>query len=335
MIELLKNFDKCKYKIGVVTFGKNQNYSKKAKEYSFYFCELGKRPTRLEPLLTIWKCFIDFRPDIVHTWDSLSSMYAWLPCKYYNVKLIDGSIRDSGVDKGFHYYFKRFFLKRASLIISNSNAGLKAYHVRGHVVYNVIDTNRFIQSKENHDFNLVMTANFSEYKDQQTFLNAAIILVKNKVVDNVYLLGEGPHLNKYINWISLEYPEIAHKIHFTGVVDNIEEYISKCHIGVLCSTPRYSEGISNAVLEYMAAGLVPIVTDLGGSAEIVKNGINGYLIQPKDHHKIVELVQQIHQDKELRIKLILSAKKTIEEKFSMQGNSKMLISYYNLLIGSQ
>jgi len=328
MTELIRNFNGSRFIMGVLTFGKNQHYSSTAKEYSSYFRELTKRPTRLEPFFTIWKCYSEFRPDIVHTWDSLSSMYAWLPCKYHKIKLIDGSIRDSGVDKGWHYHFKRFFLKQASMIISNSMAGLKAYNVEGQVVYNAIDTSRFRPAEENKEFNMVMTANFSEFKDQKTFLNAAVNLVSNNIVDNVYLLGDGLYRNKYLNWIEHEYPEIAPRFHFEGAVSNVEEYLSRCHVGVLCSTPEYSEGLSNSVLEYMAAGLVPIVTDIGGSAEIVDDSRNGYLIQPEDHHRIIELVTMLKSKPGLRGQIIGSAKSTIDEKFSKQKNIDMITMLY-------
>ena len=332
LIELLKNIDKNVFTIGLVTFGKNHHYSAEAKVHSSYFVELTKRPSRLEPCFTIWKCYREFKPDIVHTWDSLSSMYAWLPCKYYNSKLVDGSIRDAGVDKGWEYLLKRFFLKRSSMIISNSIAGLNAYKTTGRVIYNSIDTSRFIPPKAHADFNLVMTANFSNYKDQQTFLNAAVILVSDHAIDKVYLLGEGPNKNKYINWINREYPEISHRFLFTGAVRNVEEYLSICHIGILCSTPEYGEGLSNAVLEYMAAGLVPIATDIGGSTEIIEDGKNGYLIKPKDHHKIIELVLQLKNNSELRQNIVTCASKTIEEKFTMQCNMGKLVSCYKSLI---
>jgi len=334
LIELLKNTDQNKYEIGLVTFGKNQHYSQVARENSSFFRELAKRPSRLEPFFTIWKCFREFRPDIIHTWDSLSSMYAWLPSIYYKIKLIDGSIRDSGVDKGWHYNFKRFFLKRASLIISNSRSGLKAYNVDGQVVYNAIDTTRFLPVRGNNEFNMVMTANFSEYKDQQTFLNAAVVLVTDKRVDNIYLLGEGPKMNKYINWVNREYPEIAPRFHFTGAVNNVEEYLNICHVGVLCSTPEYSEGLSNSVLEYMAAGLVPIVTNLGGSVEIVEDGKNGFLIQPKDHQRIIEIVNLLRNKPGLRDQIVESAKSTIDDKFSMRKNLDTLTVLYNDLNNS-
>ena len=220
------------------------------------------------------------KPDIIHAWDSLSMLYTFLPCRYYKAFLIDGSIRDSGVDKGFWFYFKRFFLKRADLVIANSYAGLKAYSCKGYVVYNGIKLKKNITGVSYNGFNIIMTANFSDYKDHRTFLQAGIVLLRNGIINNAFLIGDGPNKEKYKDWIYNDYPDLKQKIHFSGTVKDVDNYLAMCSVGILCSTVKFGEGISNAVLEYMAAGLVPIVTDIGGSSEIIENGINGFLSAP-------------------------------------------------------
>ena len=335
LIEAVKNIDKESFACGIITFNSNHHYSLEAQEYAVYFRELRKRPTRLEPLYSIWQVFREFKPDIVHTWDTLSSFYSYIPCKILSIPMIDGSVRDSGLDLGIFYPIKRFFLKRADLVIGNSLAGLKAYNIKGTVIYNVIDPARFIKPKNTREFNIVMTANFTDYKDQFTFLKAAVQLVLDHTVNQVFLLGDGPYKEKYRTWINKEYSHIKANFHFPGVVRDVENYLSNCKVGILCSTPEYSEGLSNSVLEYMAAGLVPIVTDLGGSAEIVENGVNGFLIQPKDDIKIVEFVKMIKKNPGLHKQLLEQAKATISEKFTMQKNLGILTTVYSKLYKSQ
>jgi glycosyltransferase involved in cell wall biosynthesis len=328
LIEVVKNLDKAKFECGIITFGINQHYSKQAKQLTSYYREIKKKPTRFEPLFTIWDCFREFKPEVVHVWDSLSSFYVWLPCKIHKIPMIDGSIRDAGVDKGFYFYFKRFFLKKAKIVISNSIAGLNAYRVEGHVIYNIINLSRFHPQLNENEFNMAMTANFTIYKDHETFLKAAVDLIQNKIVDQVYLFGDGPYRQKYTKWIYSNYSEIFNRFHFPGNIPNIEQHLCRCQIGVLCSTLKYSEGLSNSVLEYMAAGLVTITTNLGGSSEIIQDGVNGFLIQPMDDRRIVELVKLLKSNFKLRKTIIGRAKKTIEEKFSFQKNLKLLTQLY-------
>ncbi len=332
LIELAKNINRNEYIIGIITFNKKNHYSQQAVQYSSFFRELNKRPSRLEPLVSIWKCFREFKPDIVHTWDALSSFYSYLPCKYFKVKIINGSIRDAGIDKGWKYIFRKFFIKKADVVIANSFAGLKAYNAKGRVIYNSIDPGRFKPVKKSLEFNMIMTANFTDYKDHPTFIRASAKLIKESTVNEVYLLGEGKYRTRYQKWINSEYPDLSKHFHFPGAINNVEEYLAECKIGVLCSTPKYSEGLSNSVLEYMAAGLVPIVTDIGGSSEIIENSKNGFLISPYDFKSIVELVQLVKKDKDLLHKLVNNARDTISEKFLMKKNLKLTEELYKNLI---
>lgn len=320
LLEMIKNMDKEAFACGVITFNSNQHYSAQTKDCSARYWELKKRPTRLEPLFSIWKCFREFRPDIVHTWDSLSSFYAYLPCKAYKVPFIDGSIRDAGTDKGWEYYFKRFFLKRADHVISNSHAGLNKYKIAGQVIYNAIDTSRFLPNVKPNEFNIIMTANFTDYKDHDTFLKAAIDLMKARIVDQAYLLGDGPSRQKYIDWVENKFPSFSAKIHFPGIVANVEAYLANCRIGVLCSTERFSEGISNSVLEYMAAGLIPLVTDIGAAREIINDGVNGFLFPAGDWQRIVKIIKQLKVDNAKKEIIVAAAKKTINERFDLKIN---------------
>jgi len=331
LLEMIKNMDKEEFTCGVVTFNSNQHYSAKAKDCSARYWELKKRPSRLEPLVSIWKCFREFNPDIVHTWDSLSSFYSYLPCKAYNTPLIDGSIRDAGTDKGWEYYFKRFFLKRADRVISNSHAGLKKYKIAGQVIYNAIDTSRFLQNVKTNEFNIIMTANFTNYKDHDTFLKAAVELMMDRIIDHAYLLGDGPLRQKHIDWVENNYPSFSTKINFPGVVANVEAYLANCQIGVLCSTERFSEGISNSVLEYMAAGLVPLVTDTGAAREIINDGVNGFLFAPGDWQSIVNIVKQLKVDNSKKEIIVAAAKKTINERFDLKINISEYASIYREL----
>jgi len=331
LIELIKHIDRLRFCVGVVTFNKNQHYFNNTCRLSDYFRVLEKR-NKLKPLFTIWKCFQEFIPDIVHTWDSLSSFYSYLPIRVQRAAFIDGSIRDAGIDKGWQYHYKRFYLKRADMVLSNSHAGLKAYHVAGEVLYNALDLSRFMPNQNLDKFNIIMTANFTDYKDHATFFKAAKVLAESGVVDQVLLAGDGPRIKHFQEMVIGWDRHISIMFHFLGQISNVEEYLSRCRIGVLCSTARYSEGISNSVLEYMAAGLIPITTDIGAIPEIICNGVNGLLFKAGDWEEIVRLVTEVKMNPALQQTIMTNARKTIEEKFDCQSNiGKCMDIYLKLL----
>jgi glycosyltransferase involved in cell wall biosynthesis len=328
LIEIIKQLNPQSFSIGIITFNPYPLYAVEALKYSVFYKELAKRPTRLEPFFSIWSCFRKFDPDLVHTWDTLSTIYSILPCKRFGISLIDGSIRDAGLEKHLGYYSKRFFLKRANIVLSNSFAGLKAYKIKGYVIYNGIDTNRFLEKFVTDRFNIIMTANFTKYKDHKTFLIAAIKLLQDQIIDFVYLIGDGPLRIYYMDWISKKYPEIKDRFCFPGCVTNVEEYLSKCRIGVLCSTFKYSEGLSNAILEYMAGGLVSIATKTGAITEIIQEGINGFLVKPGDASDVIRLIRTIKDNSHLEKTIVNNAKMTILESFNVVENVHKLENLY-------
>lgn len=320
------------FSLGVITFNKNQHYSNEIKELVPFFIELNKKPIKFEPLITIWKYIYLFKPDILHTWDSLSTFYSLLPARLTGARIIDGSIRDAGIEKGWQYRFKKFFLNRADLVIANSKAGLSAYKAKGVVLYNAISAERFIKSGELSEINVVMVANFTDYKDHHTFLQAMVKLLKNKSIDHVYLLGDGKYRSKLQEWLESNHSEISNLFLFTGSVKNVEQFLSQCNIGVLCSTETYKEGISNSVLEYMASGLLAIATDVGGINEIIRHGVNGFLVQPGNYDEIVSIITRFKNQEFDMAGIKANAEETIQEKFNINANLTKLIEIYKSMV---
>jgi sugar transferase (PEP-CTERM/EpsH1 system associated) len=65
--------------------------------------------------------------------------------------------------------------------------------------------------------------------------------------------------------------------------------------------PSLAEGISNTVLEAMAAGLPVIATDVGGNAELIEQGVTGHLIPRRDAHALAEtLLTSVRRPDEAR-----------------------------------
>ena len=85
-------------------------------------------------------------------------------------------------------------------------------------------------------------------------------------------------------------------------------------IGLLTS---HEEGFSNAVLEAMASGLPMVVTDVGGNAEVVEDGLSGFVVEPHNPEKLGEAILKLANDSELRQKMGQRSRTTIENKFTL------------------
>lgn len=331
LVETISHIDRNTVYPELIVYSKGAFYSESVKKKNIVLYEIQRGFTKIGPFFRSWSIIRQFRPDIIHAWDTLSMVYTYLPARFFGSRIIDGSIRDAGVDKGIFYYYKRFFLKRADAIISNSSAGLKAYNIGGYVIYNGINQARFLTKSLTGEFTVIMVANFSKYKDHLTFLKASLALLREKVADRIFLVGDGPLKEEYISFVKMDSPGFIKKVIFTGTVRNVEEFLACSNIGVLCSTAEYNEGLSNAVLEYLASGTIPVVTRNGGSPEIIEDGLNGYLVNAGNHEEIVEKIRMLRMDQILQDKLIAEGRKTIKKKFSIDENVKKLGSLYQSL----
>lgn len=72
---------------------------------------------------------------------------------------------------------------------------------------------------------------------------------------------------------------IATRVTFTGHRDDIDNLLLDANIGVL---PSFTEGLSNTLLESMAAGLPMIASRVSGNEDLIHDGENGWLFEPGD-----------------------------------------------------
>ena len=140
-----------------------------------------------------YKICKNYKPDIVHCWDSMTAVIAVPACKLLNIKLVNGMVVNTPVHRTiFNKYWLRAKLTFpfSSLIIGNSNAGLAAYKAPGNkssCIYNGMDLARFENLKEpsvirkeifgdvpDDIFIAGMVAAFESRKDYKALINETI-----------------------------------------------------------------------------------------------------------------------------------------------------------------
>ncbi|MBD8524842.1 glycosyltransferase [Pseudomarimonas arenosa] len=83
---------------------------------------------------------------------------------------------------------------------------------------------------------------------------------------------------------------IAQGIEFVGPSSQVEQHLALADVGVLVSR---TEGLSNTLLEYMAAGLPVLATRISGSEDFVETGRNGWLCEAGDLHGLIDALQSM------------------------------------------
>ena len=138
-----------------------------------------------------------------------------------------------------------------------------------------------------------------------------------------HLAGDGPLLSE-VEQLVTRY-QMAEKFNVHGAITDVPAFLSSIHIAVLCSQ---SEGLSHAILEYMAAGRATIATNVGGNSELIEHGSNGLLIPVNDCDALVTAIQTLIDDQELALQLGSRARTLVSEKYSCESMARRFERLY-------
>jgi colanic acid/amylovoran biosynthesis glycosyltransferase len=89
--------------------------------------------------------------------------------------------------------------------------------------------------------------------------------------------------------------------------------------------PSLKEGISVAVMEAMAMETPVVVTQVGGMAELIDNGVDGILVQPENPGEMADAIAKLLQDKELTLSLTQKSRQKIAAKFHHRRSAQILL----------
>jgi glycosyltransferase involved in cell wall biosynthesis len=288
-----------------------------------------------DPLLFIkfFKIARRFQPDLIHVWGHMVAVYAVPTVWKLNVPLLNNEITDA--TPGQKLLGKEIVFNASAKIIANTQAGLKAYNApseKSGVIYNGFNFSRLSQLPPPEEIRMkfkiatpyviAMVATFSEYKDYKTYVKAALDVLTKRQDVTFLCIGEGDD-SAFKAMVPAEYSE---NIRFLGRQNKVESIMNICDIGVLATDVRnHAEGISNALMEFMALSKPVIATNFGGSVELVVDSKTGFLVEPYDHLQLASRLLDLIQDDSLRLQMGKESNQRVHEQFSIE---KMVTSFY-------
>lgn len=295
---------------------------------------------KLKTFRFLYREIKEFKPNLIHSWDNAASILLSPYIIFSSVKFIT-SIRYAGVLKTtiLNKLIKYFSHRISDKIVSNSRKGLEVENLltnkKSEVIYNGLDTiafdsefngnNKSLNNLHVYETKVVMVGRFDSAKDYITLIRASKILSQSYSNVCFILVGDGP--NRLNSEIEAGF-YLNNGIYFLGSRVDVAAILSEMNIGVLLNnTNGHAEGISNAIMEYMAAGLPVIATDAGGTPELVENNVSGFLVPPFNENIVAQKIMWLIENHEESKKMGLNGRKIIENKFSI---NKMVASYIKL-----
>lgn len=292
------------------------------------------------------KLMKQFNPDIIHSWDVMSSGYLTAANLFLNKAIVNGVIYDAAPDSTYYdrNFFKvRLFAHLSKATVANSRAGLATYKTparKSHCIYNGVDLRRFenLKPAERMAFEIfgapkgerfigTMVASFNKWKDHETMLAAAKELCERNRRFTLLLVGDGPERARIESLVPASL--LNNRIFFLGNRDDVESILQITDVGLLI-TP--CEGLSNSIIEYMASGKPVIASKGGGTGELVRDGDNGFLVEQKDSAMIIDRIESLMQDEGLCRQMGARGRKWIEDHFEIGRMSQAYIDLYEKLL---
>ncbi len=120
------------------------------------------------------------------------------------------------------------------------------------------------------------------------------------------------------------------RIHLTGFRKDAPAIIASCDTAILPAIKR--EGLPKAVIEAMVYKVPPIVTNSGGSPELIINNESGIIIPPADAKAIADAIMQLYNKPDKRIEMGIQAQIRIRDHFKNSDTIKRTLKLYNELL---
>jgi len=283
--------------------------------------------------------------DLVQTYDFYSNVFGILGARIAGVPVRIASKRETGVMRTSNQErVEKLTFRMATRICANSlavkrhliKADIPQEHIT--VIHNGFDASQFdlgtvdrrkIATELGLPYHegiryISHVANMRhEVKNHPMVLRAAkIVLAENSDVHFV-LAGEGDLMNPLVQMA--DDLGISANTHFIGRCTRVPELLSISYAGVLTS---FAEGFSNSILEYMAAALPVVATNVGGANEVIDEGRSGYLIESDNHEGLAERLLFLTANPEVSFAMGTFGREVVMSEYSSETQFLKLTSLY-------
>ncbi|HLQ77553.1 MAG TPA: glycosyltransferase [Terriglobia bacterium] len=246
---------------------------------------------------------------IVHSYGFYPNFFAVPAARLAGVPVVIASIRDTGeVLSPAKRRVQKAICRMATCVLANADAVRDRLVLDGYdagkitVIRNGIATHSF--NRQEHDSPirrefgipddvpvLLAVSRLNELKGIPYLLKALPMVLERYPKVRLLVVGDGAQrstLEKFTEMMGLNGSVV-----FTGFRLDVSNLLREASISVL---PSLSEGLSNVLIESMAAGVPVVATDVGGNPEVVQDGVTGILVPPRNPNALARAILQMLDD---------------------------------------
>lgn len=128
----------------------------------------------------------------------------------------------------------------------------------------------------------------------------------------------------------IEASPVGERIHRVGYRDDAPALSAAFDVFCLPSTKR--EGLARAIIEAMAYSVPPVVTDSGGSPELVVDGVSGLIVPPSNARALADAIEKLYRNPDLRVRMGSAARERIATNFRNEDTVRKTIALYKELV---
>ncbi len=194
------------------------------------------------------------------------------------------------------------------------------------VLENGVDLSRFPTSFTPVSGRVGVTANLRPVKGLDVFVSAAAAVASAHPGATFQVAGEGP-LRPELEGLARRLG-LGSRLTLCGAVADVPGFLAGLDVAVL---PSLTEGMSNALLEYMAAGKAIVATSVGGNVRLIEDGVNGLLVPPGDADRLAAAVARLLSDPDFAARLGSEARRRVAERHSRPAMVRRFEEFYGRL----
>ena len=306
----------------------------------------------IKNLIGFFQIFLNlfrFKPDIVHLVSPKAIIIGGVACRFLKLNLTVIAITGVGtiflskagiakkIIKSIYFIVLKFIFKnKKKKIIFQNNHDIfefkKIFNIRNEDIKIIpgsgVEINdQLIKNRDLSKKSIVLPARLLVEKGINEFVEAAKILKKKYTDWNFFLAGVADYNNpSSIKIKKLKEWQNMGIIKWLGYISDTKKLYSECSIVCL---PSYREGFPKCLIEAASFGIPIVTTNVPGCRDAIIPNETGLLVEPKDAKSLVDGLDKLIRDKNLRIIFGNNGYNLAKEKFDIKNVIDKTFEIYN------